>query len=84
MRERALPGSTIEEVRAAKPEAARVFEKSGALVGVGISRQGSGFGLKVNLSRPPEEGHVVPTEICGVPVQVTVVGPIRKRLVAAE
>jgi hypothetical protein len=75
----AVSGSNIEKVRAAKPRAARVFKKSGTLVGVGISRQGTGYGLKINLSRPPKQGDTLPSEIDGVPVQISVVGTIRKR-----
>ena len=72
-------GSTIEEVRRVKPRAARLFKKSGALVGVGISRQGSGYCLKVNLNRPFKGTEHRPTQIAGVPIEVTVVGAIRKR-----
>ena len=80
MREKAeLSGSTIENVRAVKPQAARLFEKSGALVGIGIARYGSGYGLKVNLSRSPGRDENLPAEINGVPVQIAVVGTIRKQ-----
>jgi hypothetical protein len=75
-------GSSLEEVRAAKPHAARKFKKLGALVGVGISRQGNGYGLKINLSRPPRRGQAVPTEIKGVPIEISIVGTIRKRPLA--
>jgi hypothetical protein len=66
-------------VRAAKQQAARLFEKSGALVGVGIARHGSGYGLRVNLSRPLTQREALPAEINGVPVQISVVGTIRKQ-----
>jgi hypothetical protein len=79
MGRKTLSGSTIEKVRAAKPQAARLFEKSGALVGVGITRHGSGYGLKVNLSRPLSQSDALPAEINGVPVQIAVVGTIRKQ-----
>jgi hypothetical protein len=72
-------GATIETVRAAKPRAVRAFKKSGALVGVGITRQGSGYALKVNLSRPLKANEMSTTEIDGVPVQIAVVGTIRKQ-----
>jgi hypothetical protein len=74
-------GSTIEKVRAAKPLAAQLFGKSGALVGIGITRHGSGYGLKVNLSKSLERPGDVPEQINGVPVHVDVVGPIRKQSV---
>lgn len=74
-------GSTIEEVRAVKPLAAQLFEKSGVLVGIGITKYGSGYGLKVNLRGPLEQSADLPEQIKGVPLQVEVVGPIRKQSV---
>jgi hypothetical protein len=74
-----LSGSTIEKVRAAKPAAAKLFAKSGALVGVGITRHGSGYALKINLSKSLKKPTDVPEQIEGVPVHVDVVGPIRKQ-----
>lgn len=79
-----VPGPAIDQVRAVKPRAMRVFKKSGALVGIGISRQGSGYGLKINLSHAPKPGQDLPTQIDGVPVQLSVVGPIRKRSAASH
>jgi len=81
---RSTTGSTLDEVRAIKPKAARLFQKTGALVGIGIARHGSGYGLKVNLSRPVEQTEAFPTEINGVPVQIEVVGTIRKQPLTAR
>ena len=72
-------GSTIEAVRGAKARALETFGKLGKVVGVGITRIGNGFGLKVNLQSAPKTGTPLPAEIDGVPVSVEVVGPIRKR-----
>ena len=74
-------GATIESARAAKQAAARIF---GPLVGeevaVGITRLADdGFCLKVNLTSEPAKGVELPDEVEGVPVQVEVVGRIRKR-----
>ena len=74
-------GVSLEAARAAKQRAAEVF---GPLVGdevaVGITRlDDEGFCLKVNLTSEPGRGVTLPDEVEGVPVQVEVVGRIRKR-----
>jgi len=68
---------TLDEARAAKTEAASLFGSLATVVGVGITRVGEGYCLKVNLR---EQAKVtLPTEVAGVPVQVEVVGAIRKQ-----
>lgn len=69
--------ATLEEARAAKPRATDVFRSLAPVVGVGITRIGEGYGLKVNLSEAPKVS--LPNEVAGVPVQVEVVGTIRKQ-----
>ena len=74
-------GVSLESARAAKQRAAQVF---GSLVdeevAVGITRYGEdSFGLKVNLTSDPVETVELPDEVEGVPVQVEVVGRIRKQ-----
>jgi hypothetical protein len=49
------------------------------VVGVGITRHGDGYAVKVNLRHPPAAGVDLPKDIDGVPVQVEVVGSITKR-----
>jgi hypothetical protein len=68
---------TLDEARAAKTEAATVFGCLAVVVGVGITRVGAGYGLKINL-REQAKG-ALPTQVAGVPVQVEVVGAIRKQ-----
>ncbi len=70
---------TIDEARAAKARAAEVFGRAARLAGVGITRVGQGYGLKVNLAEAPADQKSLPTEIAGVPVRVEVVGTVRKR-----
>jgi hypothetical protein len=66
---------TLDKARAAKLKAA--VELAGLpVVGIGITRVGEGYGLKVNLSEICES---VPSEIDGVPVKPEVVGKIVKR-----
>ena len=68
--------STLEEARAAKERAKEVL--SGLpVVGIGITRVGDGYGLKVNLDAAPKTE--VPAAVDGVPVRVEVVGKIRKQ-----
>jgi hypothetical protein len=71
--------STLDAARAAKPEALGIFGKLAELRGVGITRVGKGYGLKVNLACEPEAGTVLPTTIRGVPVKIEVVGTPVKR-----
>jgi hypothetical protein len=68
---------TLDEVRRAKPRALAVFAELATVVGVGITRIGDGYGLKVNLLAEPPSGAALPTEVDGVPVHVEVVGQPR-------
>ncbi len=49
------------------------------LAGVGITRIGEGYGLKINLEEAPAKNAPLPADIDGVPVRIEVVGPIKKR-----
>jgi hypothetical protein len=72
-------GPTLEEARAAKARALELFAALAPVVGVGITRIGEGYGVKVNLREPPVPGVTFPDAVDGVPVRVEVVGAIRKR-----
>jgi hypothetical protein len=74
-------GRPIEQVRAAKPKAMEVFSKLAEVNGVGITRVGDGYGLKVNLTESPKQVESLPKEVDGIPVAVEVIGPIVKRTV---
>jgi hypothetical protein len=69
--------TTLEQARAAKPKALAVLAAL-PLAGVGITRIGSGYGLKVNLRQSVAVG-AVPEQVDGVPVTTEVVGEIQKR-----
>ena len=69
--------STLAEARAAKLKAAVILAQL-PLVGVGITRIGEGYGLKVNLSKSVA-GAKVPAHMDGVPIKTEVVGELRKR-----
>ncbi len=70
---------TLEQARAAKERVRGLCAKKAQVVGVGITRLGAGFGVKVNLASQPEAGVELPQEVDGVPIRVEVVGAIRKR-----
>jgi len=68
---------TLDSARTAKAQVqARLSEVPG-IVGVGLTRKGSGYAVKVNL----QDGHqdLVPDSVAGVPVVVEVVGRVKKR-----
>lgn len=69
----------LEEARDAKERARKLFTNKAEVVGVGITRVGAGYGIKVNLSTSPDPAVELPNVIDGVPIRVEVVGPIRKQ-----
>ena len=71
--------ATLDIARAAKLHALDVFESLAEVVGVGITRFESGYGLKINLAQPPAQADSLPSEVDGVPVRIEVVGRIRKQ-----
>lgn len=73
-------GVSLERARRAKSKALEVVGPLVGEVAVGIKRLSSaGFGLKVNLTTPPAEGIVLPSQIDGVPIAFDVVGTIKKQ-----
>ena len=70
---------TLKKARAAKQAALRHFERLGTVVGVGVTRVGGEYAVKVNLEKPMRPGTKLPAEIDGVPVCVEVTGMIRAR-----
>jgi hypothetical protein len=70
--------ATLKEARAAKAKAAELVKGHPAVNGVGITRDGDGYAVKLNLSSRPK-ADPLPKQIDGVPVRIETVGPIRKR-----
>jgi hypothetical protein len=68
---------TLQQARAAKAKALEVLAAL-PLTGVGITRVGEGYGLKVNLSKSVDASSV-PGQVDGVPIKLEIVGEIRKR-----
>ena len=74
-----MKSSTLDQARSAKQRALSAFSQLADVVGVGITRHGDGYAVKVNLRHPPATGVDLPKDIDGVPVKVEVVGSIAKR-----
>ncbi len=70
---------TIEAARAAKNKVMDLIAGVGQVNGVGITRVGDSYAVKINLSEQPAGGVQLPPEMDGVPIVVEVVGKISKR-----
>jgi hypothetical protein len=57
----------------------RVFSRLASVAGIGVTRIGDGYGVKVNVQQAPAPGVTLPADVAGVPVKVDVVGTIRKQ-----
>ena len=71
--------ATLEQARAAKQRAWDLFAPLAEVVGVGLTRIGDGYAVKVNVRQAPPEGVVLPEDVDEVPVCIEVVGHVRKR-----
>ena len=70
---------SLEQARAAKKSAKVLLTALPGVVGVGITKVGEDYALKVNLRAPLPAGMSVPERIGDVPVKVEVVGRITRR-----
>lgn len=70
---------SLEQAQAAKKAALQRFRKLETLTGVGITRVGGKYAVKLNLSRPIGPGVKLPSDIDGVPLRVEITGTIRTR-----
>jgi hypothetical protein len=71
-----VTGATLEEARAAKKRVREALADRPEVTGIGITRHGGGYAVKVDLVRPCP---AVPPEMDGVPVHAEIVGQVRKR-----
>jgi hypothetical protein len=69
---------SLERARQAKAEVLRRFGDMAGLVGVGITKIGGEYAVKVNLVGRSTRAKSLPDDIDGVAVQVEVVGQPRK------
>ena len=70
--------ATLQQARAAKAKVARLVGDHPDVNGVGITRLGDGYAVKLNLSSPNGKAGL-PRQVDGVPVRVETVGTIAKR-----
>lgn len=70
---------SLEQAQAAKKAALRRFKTLGSVTGVGITRVGGEYAVKINLREPIEPGVKLPAEIDGVPLRVEITGTITAR-----
>jgi hypothetical protein len=70
---------SLERAQAAKKAALHRFKKLASVTGVGITRVGGEYAVKLNLSEPIGPGVELPSDIDGVPLRVEVTGTIRPR-----
>ena len=68
--------ATIHDARAAKLQVKKKLSRVPGLVGVGLTRHGDGYAVKVNLQKALQ-GKQFPTEIAGVPLVFEIVGGIK-------
>lgn len=71
-----MSGATLDEARAAKEKVRATLADRPEVTGIGITRDGDGYAVKVDLARACA---AVPPAIGGVPVRTAIVGRIRKR-----
>ena len=72
----AVTGATLEEARAAKKRVREALADRPEVTGIGITRHGDGYAVKVDLAKACP---AVPPEMGGVPVHSEIVGRVRKR-----
>ena len=71
---------SMKQARAAKNSAKTVLSAMPCVVGVGITKIGDDYALKVNLSEALPAGVTMPAHIDNVSVRVEIVGTITKRM----
>jgi len=71
-----MPPVTLEKAQAAKKTALRLLETVESVVGVGITRLGGNYAVKVNLSGPVAPGTLVPQDTVS---RTTAAGSSRRR-----
>lgn len=73
-----MPDVSIEQARRAKPKVSEVARRHGTVTGVGITKVGNSYAVKVNLRDAPATASL-PRDVDGVPVVYEVVGRITAR-----
>ena len=71
----------LDAAREAKEKAKTIFSRHGTVNGIGLTRMGERYAVKVNFESEPRDPASMPREIEGVPVVVQVIGPLHKQAV---
>jgi predicted ATP-grasp superfamily ATP-dependent carboligase len=76
-----LPSDTAtrDQARAAKEQLAKAIRGTPGVVGVGLTKRGEGYAVKVNLREPLPPERALPDRVGGVPVVTEIVGSIAPR-----
>ncbi len=74
-----MPRVSLERAQAAKKTALRRFRNLETVTGIGITRVGGEYAVKLNLSEPMADAASLPAEIDGVPLRIEVTSVIRSR-----
>lgn len=69
----------LAKARSAKREAVRLYGDLEIVNGIGLSRRDGELAVRINLVEEAGAGQRFKARIAGVPVEVKVVGKIRKR-----
>ncbi len=73
-----MSDESLNRARAVKARVLAVFQPIAEVVGVGITKIGDAYGVKVNLRKQPAADTTLPESIEGVPLTVEIVGTIKK------
>jgi hypothetical protein len=71
----------LNAARGAKEKAKQIFSQYGTVNGIGLTRMGGLYAVKVNFESEPHDQDCMPREVEGVPVVVQVTGPLHKQAV---
>ena len=71
--------TSIEQARKVKSKASEAAWAQASVVGVGLTKVGGSYAVKVNLREPVPKSAQLPSQIDGVRVLYEVVGPISRR-----
>lgn len=69
----------LEAARQVKARAKEIFSQFGSVNGIGLTRLGDGYAVKVNFESEPLDRANLPHDIEGVPVVIQVIGPLHKQ-----
>jgi hypothetical protein len=69
----------LNAARGAKEKAKQIFSQFGTVKGIGLTKMGERYAVKINFESEPHDRDRMPREVEGVPVVVQITGPLRKQ-----